>query len=400
MPIHTLKAGRTLIVNGPASIRLLEGRASILACPLTLKKQIVVKSWRSRPVYAHEDSDIEYAFGEGGSIEEVEGNTIPLEWIKTVEDLSNEEKLTLMVLGSSDSGKTSLATLAINTILVKRRGCVFLDLDVGQSSICPPTTIGYVYMKNPIPDISYMRAESTEVVGYTSPSPILSKHITSIEKLYNALKSKYPDQHIVVDVDGWVSGEGAAQHKKELVKMLNITHLLILGEVPRELEEPFSEGSVEIKKLPPPIMVRKRSLDARKRLREMMYEKFLRKSMLKTIPISWVEVKYVTGEGRVQKISSIINKLIRLFSEDKNIVVENGLEEVSRMFKAGILSYIYDVNYRYSGIGLMTLFDLKKNLLKIYTPFRSQVKQIVLSSILVSIDGSELYSIRPQALEP
>lgn len=399
MPIHELKSGKTLIVNGPASIKLLEGKASILGYILPLKKQIVIRSWRSRPVYAIEDSRIEYTFGEGGSIEEIEGNTIPDEWLSTVRGISELDKSTVMFMGSPDSGKTSLATLGANTILSIKKSCVYVDLDVGQSSICPPTTIGYVSLKNPIPDISYVKAENMEAVGYTSPTPLVAKHIESSQKLYNSLTVKHSVPNLVIDVDGWVSGEGAIYHKKELVKIFNPTHLLVIQDADPELEDFCKELSIDVRKLPLPVMVRKRSLEARKKLREMMYERFLRKSVIRTLPISWIELKYITGENRIHRIASLINKLITHFAEDKGIVIEEGLDEVCRKYRAGILCHLYDVGYTFSGIGLLTMFNPKKNQLKIYTPFQAQIKQMVLTSLLVTAEGSELFSTPPQVLE-
>ncbi len=399
MPFYDLKSGKTLIINGPASIKLLEGRASILGCPLPQKKQVVIKSWRSRPVYAYEDSKIEYTFGEGGSIEEVDGNTIPDEWLKTIQEIAELDQSILMFMGTSDSGKTSLATLGANIIVGMKKRCIFVDLDIGQSSICPPTTIGYVYLKNPLPDISYVRAESIEAVGYTSPTHIMARHVKAVENLYNNLKEKYSVQNLVIDVDGWINSEGAIHHKKELMKIFNPTHLLIIGDAYPGLQEYCEEYSIGLRELPPPIFVRKRSLEARKKLREMMYERFLRKSVVRTIPVSWVELEYITGENRVYKISQIINKLLVLFAEDKGIVIEEGLEEIYRIYGAGILCHLYDVNYTFSGIGLLTMFNLKKNLLKIYTSFQAQIKRIVLSSLIVSVEGSELFSTPPQALE-
>lgn len=399
MPVHELNSGKTLIVNGPASIKLLEGKASIFGYILPLKKQIVIKSWRSRPVYAIEDSKIEYTFGEGGSIEEVHHNTIPDEWLKVVQEISELEKSIVMFMGSSDSGKTSLATLGANTFLSMKRACVYVDLDVGQSSICPPTTIGCAYLKNPLPDISYIKAENMEAVGYTSPTPVMARHIESSQKLYNSLTSNYVFQNLVIDVDGWISGEGAIYHKKELIKVFKPTHLLVIGDTNSELEDFCKEFSTDVRRLPPPTIVRKRSPEARKKLREIMYERFLRKSVVRTIPISWLELKYITGENRVHRIASIINKLISNFDEDRGIVTEEGLEELCRTYRAGILCHLYDVNYTFSGIGLLTMFNLKKNLLRIYTPFRSQIKQVVLTSLIITTEGSELFSTPPQILE-
>ena len=72
--------GNTLLLHGPASAILVEGRASVLGCPLSSRRRLIVKSWRSRPIYAEEDSIIDVAYGEGGGFEIVEGDTIPSEW--------------------------------------------------------------------------------------------------------------------------------------------------------------------------------------------------------------------------------------------------------------------------------------------------------------------------------
>jgi len=382
-------------VNGPASIRLIEGNATIFGCPLSHRKSIVIKSWRSRPVYSLTDCKIEYTFGEGGSIEEVEGNTIPSEWLNVSQAISSRDRVTVMVMGASDSGKTSLTTLICNSLLLNKKDTVFFDLDLGQSNICSPTTIGYVRLKNPIPDLSYLRAENMDVVGYTSPTPLVMKHLEVAGNLYRKLRESYPDSSIVIDVDGWISGEAAIKHKIELMKILNPDSLLLIGDTIKEVEEYCQENSVEFYKLPPPITVRKRSLEARRKLREMMYERFLRKSILRTIPYSWIELKYVNGETRLSKLSSIINRLITRFSEENGTIPEGGLEELFKEHRIGVLSYVYDTDYRFVSIGLLTSLNLEKKLLKIYTPFQQQIKQVVLTSILLSMDGVESYSSPP-----
>lgn len=382
-------------MNGPASVRLVEGNATIFGCPLSHRKNIVIKSWRSRPVHSLTDCNIEYTFGEGGSIEEVEGNTIPDEWLNVSQVISSRDKVTVMVMGASDSGKTSLATLICNSLMLNNKDTVFFDLDLGQSNICSPTTIGYVRLKTPIPDLSYLRAENMDVVGYTSPTPLVLRHLEVAGKLYRKLKESYPDSSTVVDVDGWISGEAAIKHKIELMKILNPDFLLLISDTIKEIEEYCYENSIELRKLPPSITVRKRSLEARRKLREMMFERFLRKSILRTIPSTWIELKYINGEVRPHKLSSIINKLITKYSEENGIILEGGLEELFKEHRIGVLSYVYDTDYKFVSIGLLTSLNLEKKMLKIYTPFQQQIKQIVLTSILLSIDGAESYSTSP-----
>lgn len=397
MSIHLLPAGKTLIVNGPASIRLLEGSASILGCPLSSKKPVVVKSWRSRPVYAHEDSKLEYTFGEGGSVEEVDGNTVPDDWMEAVEELTREY-VVVAIYGASDSGKTSLATLAANLLASSRGSSIFFDLDVGQSSICAPTTIGYVRLRHPVPDISQLRMEEGEAVGYVSPTPLVERHLKAISKIYHVLRSKFPGVSVVADLDGWVGGGGALEHKLKLLDILKPTHVFSLGAAPSKLRDYCDERGARLVELSQPPRVRKRSLEVRRRLREMAYERFLRKSVVRTIQASWVELVSAVGERRLQDILSTIGRVVSGYAEEKGVLVDEGpseLEEVAKNERAGILSYTYDLEERFAGIGLLMALNPRKNQLRIYTPFQAQMRRIVIGTILLSTEGVELYSIPP-----
>jgi len=109
-----VEAGKTVVVKGPASIALVEGRANILGYPMNPKRPVVVKSWRARPVYVEENSLFKYTCGEGGGVEVVDGDTVPPEWREAVSEITQLGKVTVSVYGSIDSGKTSLATLAAN----------------------------------------------------------------------------------------------------------------------------------------------------------------------------------------------------------------------------------------------------------------------------------------------
>ena len=84
MPQLKVKAGSTVILHGPASALLINGKASILDHQLKLKKRVIVKSWRSRPIYVEEDSVIECVHGEGGGFEVLDVDTIPTEWREVV----------------------------------------------------------------------------------------------------------------------------------------------------------------------------------------------------------------------------------------------------------------------------------------------------------------------------
>ncbi|MCD6420934.1 MAG: hypothetical protein J7L17_00800, partial [Thaumarchaeota archaeon] len=133
---------------------------------------------------------------------------------------------------------------------------------------------------------------------------------------------------------------------------------------------------------------------ARKRLREIAYERFLRKAVVRRIPISWVKLKAVTGFDDPEKIRGYVWKIIREYSEESGEVFDNEKEALEELAKKriGLLSYLRDVNGVFSGIGLLTSLDFKRNYLRIVTPYSGQIGELILGAILLSIDGEEVYS--------
>ena len=399
MPQLKVKAGSTVILHGPASALLISGKASVLDHQLKPKKRVVVKSWRSRPIYVEADSVIECVHGEGGGFEVLDVDTVPTEWREIVRELSSWKGL-IAVYGGVDSGKTSLATLIANNLVKLYGVSAYVDLDLGQSNICPPTTIGYVKLKRTVPDISTLRMDFGEVVGYTSPTPLIEKHVKMVERILNKLRSEGVGT-CVADLDGWVSGDQAIKHKLMLFEILKPRLILSIGSLPSKLRSLCEDIGSEVRELPPPLRVRKRELSARRKLRSMAYSRFLRNSVLRKIPISWAKIEDLMEIEDVQEISSRIMKLVSTYIEENDLIIDvKGLKVLEELSKKGIgvLSYLYDLADNFSGVGLLMAFNADKNYLKIYTPFKQQVKRMVIGSILLSTDGEELYAIPPNML--
>ncbi|GAG69828.1 unnamed protein product, partial [marine sediment metagenome] len=63
-----------------------------------------------------------------------------------LEILSNKKGI-IFLLGQTDTGKTTFAKELIKRYLEKNKKVAFIDSDVGQSTIGPPTTIGLKLIK-------------------------------------------------------------------------------------------------------------------------------------------------------------------------------------------------------------------------------------------------------------
>lgn len=394
MPIVKVKKGDTLVLYGPASAFLVEGKASVLGCPLAPRGKLIVKSWRSRPIYAEKDFVADITYGESGGYDIVEGDTIPDEWKALAEKVS-ESLSKVCVYGGVDSGKTTLATLVLNSIIRKQKLAVYFDLDLGQSSICPPTTIGYVSLRMPTFDISYHRMEGGEIVGYTSPMPLINAHLNAVEKLAEAVSKRYGHVGASIDLDGWVSGDRAMGHKKELIRILKPNYIASIGEIPDELREECEKLGAAYEVLPPPREVRRRDQSARRKLRELAYERFLRKSAVRKIPISWISLKTITNGTDLRDVKRYLEMLIQGYAEESiepmELDMEKGLSELVKN-GIGVLSYLRSSHEAFVGIGLLIDLNMKEGSIRVLTPYRGQIKELIVGAILLSIEGEEIYS--------
>ncbi|MCF3653390.1 MAG: hypothetical protein L2C94_004425 [Aigarchaeota archaeon] len=394
MPVVRVKKGDTLMLYGPASALIVEGRASVLGCPLTPRSKLIVKSWRSRPIYAERDFVADIAYGESGGYDIIEGDTIPEEW-KTLAEKASEIPSKVCVYGGVDSGKTTLATLILNSMIKKLKLAVYVDLDLGQSSICPPTTIGYVSLRAPTFDISYHKMEGGEIVGYTSPTPIAGAHLKAVEKLVRKLSKKYGGVAASIDLDGWVSGEKAIEHKKELIRILKPNYLASIGEIPDEIREECERLGVAYEVLPPPREVRRRDQSARRKLRELAYERFLRKSVVRRIPISWINLSTITDGADLRDVKRYIEAIIQDYAEESFEPIEQDVEKaLGELAKneIGVLSYLRNPDEAFVGIGLLIDLNTKDGYIRIITPYKGTIRHVIVGAILLSIQGEEVYS--------
>ncbi|MEM2922717.1 MAG: hypothetical protein QXF26_10440, partial [Candidatus Bathyarchaeia archaeon] len=73
--------GHTLLVKGPASVKLYEGGAHTYLAELDPQRTFVVPEGRRIPIEAIGDSSLRINVGSSGSVEEVEGPSIPEGWM-------------------------------------------------------------------------------------------------------------------------------------------------------------------------------------------------------------------------------------------------------------------------------------------------------------------------------
>ena len=133
-----------------------------------------------------------------------------------------EQKSAIMLVGGLDSGKTTMAGLMVRAALANGRVAAYIDADLGQKSVGPPTTAGLklVRSEEDLEPDRLVRADACYFVGSTSPQGSLLSVATATTRLVTRAR-EMGAEFLVVDTSELVSGvygQLLKFHKIELVQ--------------------------------------------------------------------------------------------------------------------------------------------------------------------------------------
>lgn len=142
--------------------------------------------------------------------------------------LAASKKTTVMLVGDTDTGKSTLAIYLANMAI--RRGLVptVIDGDIGQGDLAPPTAIGAAVLSKQVVDLRDVNTTNLfEFVG--SISPIGFEGLIA-KKLGSILDRIDPITNIcIVNTDGYVKS-GGLQYKAMIAEELQPDVVICLGE--------------------------------------------------------------------------------------------------------------------------------------------------------------------------
>lgn len=274
-----VEPGHTILLTGPALIRLSGGRAECFGAPIKLDTWIAIPELRQVPILAMDHCVFEIKIDRGGSWKLVSESTIPTGWEEAL-DVVQRQNGVVVIVGDVDSGKSSLCSFITNMCLQQGLRVGVVDGDVGQADIGPATTISSSHALKPILSLQDLNPEASFFAGDTSPSSITGKVIQSIVRLKNNV-AKDTDV-VIVNTDGWIGDPSARRFKEALLHEIQPDLVLGLsreGEIERLLDI-IQFTSLRLSSSP---YARTRTKDERKSTRETSYRRFLVGSKLTKI---------------------------------------------------------------------------------------------------------------------
>ena len=415
----TVGAGKTLLVDGPASLSLMSGYVEVLGAPLKPGERIVIRDAKRMPFEVKKKAEFNIMLGESAGTEEIEGSTIPQSWKNSAEKILGLEKklLTVMILGKVDVGKSGYCTFLTNTALRNRLKVAVVDGDLGQSDVGPPASIGFGRIKRPIKDLFEVKAEGVCFIGVTTPSGVMEKVIDSLAIMKKEAQERTDAGLLILNTDGWVEGEDAAKYKLALTERVN-PDIVVGIQQQDELTSILSYLKTETITLETPQAIKQRDREKRKVLRELGYKKYLKGAKVLTFPLSWMRIEGVPlgtgvspGKLQMHRIQDLLG-LSPLHSEETHTTIllvlgtqqwvhRDGIKAVEENFgkkvqviregeEEGLLVSLHNNDGDFSGIGILHGIDYQRKTMKVYTPAKGKVSTISVGQIKLDKDCREL----------
>ncbi|MCS6775729.1 MAG: Clp1/GlmU family protein [Chloroherpetonaceae bacterium] len=150
--------------------------------------------------------------------------TTPLEndyalWREALEELARAPG-TVVLLGDTDTGKTTFTRLLIRYWTEAGYRVGVLDADIGQSEIGPPTCIGLAYTQTPVLALSDLSPHALAFVGSASPRGHTLEYVCALHRLYRQAVREQPGSPLIVDTPGYIHGRGALRLHQACLELL------------------------------------------------------------------------------------------------------------------------------------------------------------------------------------
>jgi polynucleotide 5'-hydroxyl-kinase GRC3/NOL9 len=199
--------------------------------------------------------------------------------------LDRTDPRVILVLGASDTGKTTL----IEQLLAEwntAEAIAVVDCDVGQSHLGPPTTIGWGVIAQPFQGWSHVPVRGIGFTGSVSPEGNLEMFLQVASRVMQTVRQ--PASRLLVDTTGLVDGELGKTLKRRKAELIKPDLILALQR-DQELEELLAGLSpVAIQRVAVSPGCVRRSLAQREAYRNRQFARYFANAAKQTLSLNRV----------------------------------------------------------------------------------------------------------------
>jgi polynucleotide 5'-hydroxyl-kinase GRC3/NOL9 len=196
----------------------------------------------------------------------------------------------LLLVGDTDSGKSTLAAVLADAALRAGRRVAVVDADVGQSSIGPPACVSMALLSDPVTSLEELPPARLEFVGAPTPVGHLLPALAGAGVLAEAARRSGADT-LIVDTTGLIEGPVARALKGAKVQLLQPDYVVALQreDEAESLLAPYrGRARPQVLRLRPSRRVKVRSRDQRTARRKELFARYFASG--RQAEVAWEQV--------------------------------------------------------------------------------------------------------------
>ena len=215
--------------------------------------------------------------------------------------LERDHPRTILVLGASDTGKTTVIERLLQQWQPMDQVAV-VDCDVGQSRLGPPTTIGWGLARRPCAGWSDVPLRGIVFTGAVSPEENVEVLLDSVSRM--AVVARGAASIVLFDTTGLVEGPAGLALKRRKIELLR-PDLIIALQRQEELEPILGAiGPVPIQRLAADPTLPRRSLAQRSTYRSRQLARYFANASLHTLSSRSLQLVGLGPEWRGQAVTT------------------------------------------------------------------------------------------------
>lgn len=334
---------------------------------------------------------------------------------------------TILLIGATDTGKTTFCTLLVNAALAAGRRVAVVDGDVGQSEIGPPGCVGMGLPDAPIRALIDVSPAALAFVGAVSPQGHLLEHVTAVRTMADAALATHPDL-LIVDTTGLLRGSAARRLKQAKFTLLTPDHVVALQRA-RECEPVLAAlryaERVQVHRLPVPAVITAKPPAFRAQRRAGRFARYFQEAELRLYHFddvamtgTWMNAGSAVPPHLLRFASNalgvrvyyaeqcdrhlgLVTNALPAGDQGMGLVLEQFRAQAITITPAGrlrhLLTGLSDGNGRLLGLGLVESIDFRRRQIGLVTPIRAPaaVRLLQLGILRLRPDGTEVGTIRP-----
>jgi polynucleotide 5'-hydroxyl-kinase GRC3/NOL9 len=352
-----LKPHQTLLLKGPAEITAEGDGLTALAKPLKNNESTTVRRGKIMPFETDRASAVKVSLRRGADYLLAEEHVGVGIW-RSVRDQVFAPDLKcrkVVIVGTTDSGKSTLSTYLLNTALSRGLAVGVIDEDVGQGDLAPPGCVGGKVLREQVFDLRELDADFFGFVGATSPRGVGDVILGEVSRVSRWLEGVAVD-FFVVNTDGYVAYDGLLS-KAKIIRNI-VPDVAVCFEDPGGGKTLYNRLSEEcdcnvVLAERPEYSVKSGSIRSRRRMGQ--YRRFLRSGKVSCIDLRQIGISFLGRNYPVNIETSGGSEVARGDGAGNSLVIRvrssGFVEVVKEMSGSKVLLGLYSLKGMFVGLG-------------------------------------------------